>query len=187
MIDDRRRAGADTRVAQLALIAIAFEDAFATILVPCSASPRVAAARPSTSSPLPMRSPGELSCRSAVRHLRPRTRRLRAAAAVRARLRSGRRKPQGRHGIQRIRGRHGRLAELHQRGHVGVHHHAARQPCRPPTQLREMMDTVDWTDAGPDFGYGDIDGYHSLMAKSFAGPAVSITFTQAPPKTDSCA
>ena len=32
---------------------------------------------------------------------------------------------------------------------------------------------------------GDIDGYHSLMAKAFAGPAVSITFTQSPPETDS--
>ena len=34
---------------------------------------------------------------------------------------------------------------------------------------------------------GDIDGYHSLMAKGFAGPAVSIAFTQSPPETDSLA
>ena len=76
----------------------------------------------------------------------------------------------------------------------------------PPAQLRAMMDTVDWTDAGPGFHYGlgltgidldcgvkvwghggDIDGYHSLMAKGFDQPAVSITFTQAPPETDSLA
>jgi D-alanyl-D-alanine carboxypeptidase len=76
----------------------------------------------------------------------------------------------------------------------------------PPAQLREMMNTVDWTDAGPGFHYGlgltsidldcgvkvwghggDIDGYHSLMAKAFAGPAVSVTFTQDPPDTDSLA
>jgi D-alanyl-D-alanine carboxypeptidase len=76
----------------------------------------------------------------------------------------------------------------------------------PPAQLREMMDTVDWTDAGPGFHYGlgltsidldcgvkvwghggDIDGYHSLMAKAFAGPAVSVTFTQDPPESDSLA
>ena len=76
----------------------------------------------------------------------------------------------------------------------------------PPAQLREMMNTVDWTDAGPGFHYGlgltgiylecgvtvwghggDIDGYHSLMAKGFAGPAVSIAFTQSPPETDSLA
>jgi len=71
----------------------------------------------------------------------------------------------------------------------------------PSTQLREMMDTVDWTDAGPGFRYGlrltgidldcgirvwghggDINGYHSLMAKAFAGPAVSVTLRQSPPK-----
>jgi D-alanyl-D-alanine carboxypeptidase len=76
----------------------------------------------------------------------------------------------------------------------------------PPAQLRDMMDTVDWTDAGPGFHYGlgltgidldcgikvwghggDIDGYHSLMAKGFDGPAVSITFTQSPPETESLA
>ena len=75
-----------------------------------------------------------------------------------------------------------------------------------PEQLREMMDTVDWPDAGPGFHYGlgltridldcgvkvwghggDIDGYHSLMAKGFAGPAVSITFTQAPPEAETLA
>src|SRR5690349_4132054 len=69
----------------------------------------------------------------------------------------------------------------------------------PPAQLREMMDTVDWPDGGPGFRYGlglasftlscgikvwghggDVEGFHSLMAKAFAGPAVSITFTQAP-------
>jgi D-alanyl-D-alanine carboxypeptidase len=62
------------------------------------------------------------------------------------------------------------------------------------------------TDAGPGFHYGlgltgialacgvkvwghggDIAGYHSLMAKAFAGPAVSVTFTQSPPETDSLA
>jgi len=76
----------------------------------------------------------------------------------------------------------------------------------PPTQLREMMNTVDWPDAGPGFRYGlgltsidldcgikvwghggDIEGFHSLMAKGFAGPAVSITLTQAPPETESLA
>ena len=76
----------------------------------------------------------------------------------------------------------------------------------PPAQLREMMNTVDWTDARPGFHYGlaltgidlecgvmvwghggDIDGYHSLMAKGFAGPAVSIAFAQSPPETDSLA
>lgn len=76
----------------------------------------------------------------------------------------------------------------------------------PAAQLREMMDTVEWTDAGPGFHYGlgltsidldcgvkvwghggDIDGYHSLMAKAFAGPAVSMTFTQDPPESDSLA
>jgi D-alanyl-D-alanine carboxypeptidase len=76
----------------------------------------------------------------------------------------------------------------------------------PPAQLREMMDTVDWTDAGPGFHYGlgltgvdldcgirvwahggDIDGYHSLMAKGFDKPAVSMTFTQDPPDTGSLA
>ena len=35
---------------------------------------------------------------------------------------------------------------------------------------------------------GDIEGYHSLMAKAFGGPAVSMTFTQSPdaasPTTD---
>jgi D-alanyl-D-alanine carboxypeptidase len=32
---------------------------------------------------------------------------------------------------------------------------------------------------------GDIDGYHSLMAKGYAGPAVSIALTRSPPETDS--
>jgi D-alanyl-D-alanine carboxypeptidase len=76
----------------------------------------------------------------------------------------------------------------------------------PPAQLREMMSTVDWPDAGPGFHYGlgltridlecgvkvwghggDIEGFHSLMAKGFGGPAVSITFTQAPPEAESMA
>jgi D-alanyl-D-alanine carboxypeptidase len=76
----------------------------------------------------------------------------------------------------------------------------------PPAQLREMMNTVDWTDAGPGFRYGlgltsitltcgikvwghggDVEGFHSIMAKAFAGPAVSITFTQAPAEAESLA
>lgn len=76
----------------------------------------------------------------------------------------------------------------------------------PAAQLREMMDTVDWTDAGAGFHYGlgltsidldcgvkvwghggDIEGYHSLMVKAFGSPAVSITLTQDPPETDSLA
>jgi D-alanyl-D-alanine carboxypeptidase len=75
-----------------------------------------------------------------------------------------------------------------------------------PAQLREMMDTVDWSDAGPGFHYGlgltsidldcgikvwghggDIEGFHSLMAKSFAGPAVSVTLTQDAPENESMA
>jgi D-alanyl-D-alanine carboxypeptidase len=75
-----------------------------------------------------------------------------------------------------------------------------------PAQLREMMTTVDWKDAGPGFHYGlgltgvdldcgvrvwahggDIEGFHSLMAKGFGGPAVSVTFTQSPPETESMA
>ena len=69
----------------------------------------------------------------------------------------------------------------------------------PRAQLDEMMDSVEWPETGPGFGYGlglssialpcgvtvwghggDIEGYHSLMAKSFDGPAVSVTFTQSP-------
>jgi D-alanyl-D-alanine carboxypeptidase len=76
----------------------------------------------------------------------------------------------------------------------------------PSAQLRGMMDTVDWTDAGVGFHYGlgltsidldcgvkvwghggDIEGYHSLMAKAFGSPAVSMTFTQSPPETESIA
>jgi D-alanyl-D-alanine carboxypeptidase len=76
----------------------------------------------------------------------------------------------------------------------------------PSAQLREMMDTVDWTDAGAGFHYGlgltsidlecgvkvwghggDVDGYHTLMAKAFGSPAVSMTFTQSPPGTESLA
>ncbi len=74
----------------------------------------------------------------------------------------------------------------------------------PPAQLHEMMETVEWPATGPEFGYGlglssielpcgvtvwghggDIEGYHSLMAKSFDGPAVSMTFTQSPPESES--
>lgn len=74
----------------------------------------------------------------------------------------------------------------------------------PSAQLREMMDTVDWTDAGAGFHYGlgltsidldcgvkvwghggDVEGYHSLMAKAFGSPAVSMTITQSPPETES--
>ena len=76
----------------------------------------------------------------------------------------------------------------------------------PPAQLHAMMNTVDWPDAGPGFRYGlgltgidldcgikvwghggDIEGFHSLMAKGFAGPAVSITLTQTPSETESLA
>jgi D-alanyl-D-alanine carboxypeptidase len=76
----------------------------------------------------------------------------------------------------------------------------------PAAQLREMMDTVDWTDAGPGFRYGlgltsidldcgvkvwahggDIDGYHSLVVKAYGSPALSMTFTQDLPETDSLA
>ncbi len=76
----------------------------------------------------------------------------------------------------------------------------------PSAQLREMMDTVDWTEPGAGFHYGlgltsidlecgvkvwghggDIEGYHSLMAKAFGSPAVSMTFTQSPPETESLA
>jgi D-alanyl-D-alanine carboxypeptidase len=68
----------------------------------------------------------------------------------------------------------------------------------PPAQLRQMMDTVEQPDA-PGFRYGlglasielpcgvtvwghggDIEGYHSLMAKPLEGDAVSVTFTQNP-------
>ncbi|WP_041312683.1 hypothetical protein [Mycobacterium sp. JS623] len=31
---------------------------------------------------------------------------------------------------------------------------------------------------------GDIEGFHSLMAKAFAGPAVSITFTESAKETE---
>jgi D-alanyl-D-alanine carboxypeptidase len=34
---------------------------------------------------------------------------------------------------------------------------------------------------------GDIEGYHSLMTKAFGSPAVSMTFTQSPPETESLA
>jgi D-alanyl-D-alanine carboxypeptidase len=34
---------------------------------------------------------------------------------------------------------------------------------------------------------GDIEGYHSLIAKAFAELAVSVTFTQSPPDSDSFA
>lgn len=69
----------------------------------------------------------------------------------------------------------------------------------PRAQLEEMMNSVEWPETGPGFGYGlglssialpcgvtvwghggGIEGYHSLMAKSFDGPAVSVTLTQSP-------
>lgn len=76
----------------------------------------------------------------------------------------------------------------------------------PRAQLDEMMNTVEWLSPGPGFRYGlglssidlacgvtvwghggDIEGYHTLMVKSFDGPAVSMTFTQDPPETESIA
>ncbi|MGV0716072.1 serine hydrolase domain-containing protein [Mycolicibacterium sp. XJ662] len=77
----------------------------------------------------------------------------------------------------------------------------------PRAQLHEMMDVVAMSDGGGVFDYGlglmkanlpcgvtvwghggDIFGYHSFMAKTFDGPAVSMTLTQAPnassPETD---
>jgi D-alanyl-D-alanine carboxypeptidase len=69
----------------------------------------------------------------------------------------------------------------------------------PSAQLAQMMDTVEWPDSGPEFRYGlglssidlpcgvtvwghggDIEGFHSLMAKPVEGQAVSVTFTQSP-------
>ena len=76
----------------------------------------------------------------------------------------------------------------------------------PPAQLDDMMDTVPLPDGDGILNYGlgltsvslpcgitawghggDIEGYHSLMVKSFDGPAVSMTFTQSPPDTESIA
>ena len=76
----------------------------------------------------------------------------------------------------------------------------------PSAQLDEMMDTVPMPDGDGILNYGlgltsvslpcgvtawghggDIEGYHSLMVKSFDGPAVSMTFTQSPPDTQSIA
>ncbi len=76
----------------------------------------------------------------------------------------------------------------------------------PPAQLHEMMQTVPMTGGDGILNYGlgltgvslpcgvtawghggDLDGYHSLMVKSFDGPAVSMTFTQSPPDTESIA
>ena len=69
-----------------------------------------------------------------------------------------------------------------------------------------VVPSAQLTDAGPGFHYGlgltsidldcgvkewghggDIDGFHSLMAKVFGSPAVSITLTQSPPETESLA
>ncbi|MEZ0339176.1 serine hydrolase domain-containing protein [Mycobacterium sp. pV006] len=67
----------------------------------------------------------------------------------------------------------------------------------PPTQLREMMDTVPQSPSDPSMRYGlglasialscgvtvwghggDLPGYHSLVVKPVSGPALSITVTQ---------
>lgn len=69
----------------------------------------------------------------------------------------------------------------------------------PGAQLEEMMDVVEMPDSDGLFDYGlglmkanlpcgvtawghggDIFGYHSFVAKPFAGPAVSMTVTQSP-------
>jgi D-alanyl-D-alanine carboxypeptidase len=76
----------------------------------------------------------------------------------------------------------------------------------PRAQLDEMMETVPMPngDGLLDYGLGlmkvslpcgvsawghggGLKGYHSFMAKSFDGPAVSVTFTQDPPETESFA
>ncbi|HET6737108.1 serine hydrolase domain-containing protein [Mycobacterium sp.] len=76
----------------------------------------------------------------------------------------------------------------------------------PGAQLEEMMETVPMTGGDGLLNYGlgltsvslpcgvtawghggDIDGYHSLMLKPFDGPAISMTFTQSPPDTESIA
>ena len=69
----------------------------------------------------------------------------------------------------------------------------------PRAQLGQMTDTVEQPELGPGFRYGlglasidlpcgitvwghggDIEGYHSLMAKPVDGPAFSVTVTQSP-------
>lgn len=69
----------------------------------------------------------------------------------------------------------------------------------PRAQLDQMMDTVPMpgSDGAIDYGLGlmkislpcgvtawghggDIPGYHSFMAKTFDGPAISVTLTQDP-------
>ena len=67
----------------------------------------------------------------------------------------------------------------------------------PPAQLGQMLDTVYQPETGFRYGLGlasidlpcgitvwghggDIEGYHSLMAKPIDGPAFSATFTQSP-------
>jgi D-alanyl-D-alanine carboxypeptidase len=68
----------------------------------------------------------------------------------------------------------------------------------PRAQLDEMMQTVPMSggDGLLDYGLGlmkvslpcgtawghggDLEGYHSFMAKTFDGPAISMTFTQDP-------
>jgi D-alanyl-D-alanine carboxypeptidase len=76
----------------------------------------------------------------------------------------------------------------------------------PRAQLDEMMQTVPMPDGDGflDYGLGlmkvslpcgvtawghggDLDGYHSFMAKPFDGPAVSVTFTQDSPDTETIA
>ena len=85
-----------------------------------------------TGRPPPTRSPGESSCRSGFSDTYfPAPGDTGTAPAVRARLRTGRRRPHRRHGFQRLGGGHGRLAGLDQRGHLGVHHRPARRPGHP--------------------------------------------------------
>jgi D-alanyl-D-alanine carboxypeptidase len=69
----------------------------------------------------------------------------------------------------------------------------------PQPQLNEMTRTVPWPENGPEFDYGlgigsialpcgvtvwghggDIDGYHSVVAKPVGGTTASMTFTQSP-------
>jgi D-alanyl-D-alanine carboxypeptidase len=72
----------------------------------------------------------------------------------------------------------------------------------PPALLHQMMETVPMPDGDGLLSYGlglgkvslpcgatawghggDIEGYHSFMAKTFDGPAISMTFTQSPDAT----
>ena len=88
-------------------------------------------------------------------------------------------------------------ADLHQRGHVHIHHRAARRPGR--TACAAGSDDEHRLSAGDrlplragagkhrsavryhGWGHGgDIEGYHSLMAKPIDGPALSATFSQSP-------